>query len=140
MRLEVFKIIFLFSLIGFSQKKVEGTIFLILSLIVSFSSSELNYFDDKLNLIFLLGCLSLIFSSFINFLDPESINNISQDSYCDDAAQLSTAAVDDDDDDHDADDDADDDDDDDDDHDDEDHDDDDEDDNYDDDHDDKKKK
>ena len=27
MRLEVFKIIFLFSLIGFSQKKVEGTIF-----------------------------------------------------------------------------------------------------------------
>mgnify|MGYP003317341831 CR=1 FL=1 len=27
MRLEVFKIIFLFSLIGFSQKKVEGIIF-----------------------------------------------------------------------------------------------------------------
>ena len=27
MRLEVFKIIFLFSLIGFSQKNVEGTIF-----------------------------------------------------------------------------------------------------------------
>ena len=58
-----------------------GTICLIISLIVIFNSSKLNYFDDRINLIFTIGCLSLIISSFINFLDPESINNISDNSY-----------------------------------------------------------
>ena len=58
-----------------------GAIFLLISLLESFKSTEIDYSGDRLNLIFLIGGLFLIISSFINFLDSESIHNIANNPY-----------------------------------------------------------
>jgi len=58
-----------------------GSILLIISLIFSFSSAKENYYKEKLNLLFLISSLLLLISSIINFLDPNAINNIEDNSY-----------------------------------------------------------
>lgn len=58
-----------------------GSICLLFSLIFSFNSERANYLDDKLNLIFIISCLLLLISSTINFIDSNSINHISNNSY-----------------------------------------------------------
>ena len=58
-----------------------GSICLIIAIFFSFKSSENIYLNDKLNLIFIISCLSLLISSTINFLDNNSIHNTSNNSY-----------------------------------------------------------
>ena len=58
-----------------------GSICLIISLIFSFKSGGNNFFNDKLNLIFIISCLTLLISSAINFIDKNSIHHISSSSF-----------------------------------------------------------
>ena len=61
-----------------------GALFLIISLVKSFYDDRnflVQIFLNRWNLIFLVSAFMLILSSLINFFNPESINNLSGDSY-----------------------------------------------------------
>ena len=61
-----------------------GALFLLISLVKSFYDDRnflVQIFLNRWNLIFLISAFMLILSSLINFFNPESINNLSGESY-----------------------------------------------------------
>ena len=58
-----------------------GIISLLISSIISFKRNSKSLFREKYSLIFFLGGIFLILSSLVNFLDPNSINNLYNQRY-----------------------------------------------------------
>ncbi|MDC3232485.1 O-antigen ligase family protein [Prochlorococcus sp. AH-716-A09] len=79
--LKLGKILFYIGLFLLPSAFSLGSILLIISLIFSFTSAKKNHYNDKLNLTFLISSILLLISSIINFLDPNAINNIENNSY-----------------------------------------------------------
>lgn len=77
---ELGKFSFYFGLFFLPSAVPISIIFLLFSLVVSFSKDFKTIFKDKINIFFLLSCLFLFFSSLLNFIDKNSINNISNNS------------------------------------------------------------
>ena len=58
-----------------------AVILFLFSLIISFRKNNINYFDDKFNIFFLIAGFFLFVSSLINFFNPSSVNNLYNNSY-----------------------------------------------------------
>ena len=79
--LKLGKILFYIGLFLLPSAFSLGSILLIISLIFSFTATKETHYNDKLNFIFLISSLLLLISSIKNFLDPNAINNITDNSY-----------------------------------------------------------
>ena len=58
-----------------------GILFLLISAIASFKSNSENFLKDNYNFLFFISSIFLLFSSLANFLDINSINNLSNERY-----------------------------------------------------------
>ncbi len=78
--LETGKLFFLFGLFLLPSAISLSIIFLLISLVISFWYDSQKLFRDRINLVFLTSCFFLIIGGLLNFLDNNSINNLTNNS------------------------------------------------------------